>query len=106
MKKTKKNTGANPRISMHTEKMSQRIIQKIDEVGRETYALKKKENAFYAEALKSSRRNREFLDTDKLREIAFDKFEWEWKKIEEGKDEVDYLVHSLYISIEDEEEKK
>ena len=106
MKKTKKNTGVNPRISMHTEKMSQRIIQKINEVGRETYALKKKENAFYAEALKESRRRREFLDTDKLREIAFDKFEWEWKKIEEGKDEVDYMIYSLYISIEGEEEKK
>jgi len=106
MKHTKKNTDENTSINTHTEKKTQRIIQKIDEVGRETYALKKKENAFYAEALKKSRRSREFLDTDKLREIALDKFEWEWKKIEEGKDEVDYLIHSLYISIEDEEEKK
>ena len=106
MKNTKKNTGANSRISMHTEIMSGRIIKKIDEIGRETYALKKKENAFYAEAVKKSRRSAEYLDTDKLREIAFDKFEREWKKIEEGKDEVDFMIHSLYVSIEGEEEKK
>ena len=105
MKNIKKNTGANPHISMNTEIMSGRIIQKIDEIGRKTYALKKKENAFYAEALKKSRRT-EFVGTDKLRKMAFDRFEQEWKKIEEGKDEVDWMIHRLYISIEGEEEKK
>jgi len=34
-----------------------------------------------------------------------DKFEHEWKEIEEGKDEVDWLIHRLYLSIEGEEEK-
>ena len=104
MKNTKKNTGANPHISMNTEIMSERIMQKINDVGRKTYALKKKENAFYAEAKKESRHT-EFLDTDKLREVAYNKFEQEWKEIEEGKDEVDWMIHRLYISIEDEEEK-
>ena len=106
MKNIKKNTGANPHISMNTEIMSGRIIQKIDEIGRKTYALKKKENAFYAEAQKKSRRNREFLDTDKLRDIAYNKFKQEWKEIDDGKDEVDWLIYRLYISIEGEEEKK
>ena len=106
MKNTKKNTGANPRISMNTEIMSERIIQKIDEIGRKTYALKKKENAFYAEALKEARRSTEFEGTDKLRERIYDRFELDWKKIEEGKDEVDWMIHRLYISIEGEEEKK
>ena len=105
MKNTKKNTGANHNISMNTEIMSGRIIQKIDEIGRKTYALKKKENAFYAEALKKSRRA-EFVGTDKLRKMAFDRFGQEWKKIEEGKDEVDWMIYRLYISIEGEEEKK
>ena len=104
MKNIKKNTGTNPRVSMHTEIMSERIMQKINDVGRKTYALKKKENAFYAEAKKESRHT-EFLDTDKLREVAYNKFEQEWKEIEEGKDEVDWMIHRLYISIEDEEEK-
>ena len=106
MKKTKKNTGVNPRISMHTEKMSQRIIQKINEVGRKTYALKKKEGAFYAEALKKARRSTEFPGTDKLREMTYDRFEQEWKEIEDGKDEVNWMIHRLYISIEDEGEEK
>ena len=106
MKNTKKNTGANPNISMNTEIMSGRIIQKIDEIGRKTYALKKKENAFYAEALKEARRSTEFVGTDKLREMIYDRFELDWKKIEEGKDEVDWMIHRLYISIEGEEEKK
>ena len=92
-------------ISMHTQIISQRITQKINEIGRKTHALKKKENAFYAEAKKESRRNREFLDTDKLRDMAYDKFKEEWKEIEEGKDEVDWLIHRLYISIEGEEEE-
>ena len=105
MKNTKKNTGANPNISMNTEIMSGRIIQKIDEIGRKTYVLKKKENAFYAEAKKKSR-GTEFLDTDKLREIAYDRFEQEWKEIEKGKDDVNWMIHKLYISIEGEEEKK
>ena len=64
-------------ISMHTEIMAKRITQKINEIGRKTHALKAKENAFYAEALEESRRNREFLDTDKLRNIAYDKFKQE-----------------------------
>ena len=106
MKNIKKNTGTNPDISMHTQKISQRITQKINEIGRKTHALKAKENAFYAEALEESRRNREFLDTDKLRDIAYDKFKREWKEIDDGKDEVDWLIHRLYISIEGEEEKK
>ena len=105
MENTKKNTGANPRISMHTQKISRRITQKINEIGRKTHALKQKENAFYAEALEKARRSTEFPGTDKLREMTDDKFEHEWKEIEEGKDEVDWLIHRLYISIEDEEEK-
>ena len=106
MKNTKKNTGANPHISMNTEIMSGRIIQKIDEIGRKTYELKQKENAFYTEALEKSRHSTELVGTDKLREMAYDLFESEWKKIDEGKDEVDWMIHRLYISIEDEERKK
>ena len=106
MENTKKNTGANPRISMHTQKISQRITQKINEIGRKTYALKKKEGAFYAEALKKARRSTEFPGTDKLREMAYDRFEQEWKEIEDGKDEVNWMIHRLYISIEDEGEEK
>ena len=92
-------------ISMHTQIISERITQKINEIGHKTHALKKKENAFYAEAKKEAHRSREFLDTDKLRETAFDMFKQEWKEIDDGKDEVDWLIHRLYISIEDEEEK-
>ena len=106
MKNTKKNTGANPRISMNTEIMSGRIIQKIDEIGRKTYELKQKENAFYAEALKKSRLSTELVGKDELRKMAFDRFESEWKKIDEGKDDVDWMIHRLYLSIEGEEEKK
>jgi len=106
MKNIKKNTEVNPRISMHTQKISERITQKINEIGHKTHALKKKENAFYAEAKKEARRSREFLDTDKLRETAFDKFEKEWKEIDDGKDEVDWLIYRLYISIEDEEDEE
>jgi len=106
MKNTKKNTGTNPNISRHTQIISERITQKINEIGRKTHALKKKENAYYAEALEESRRSREFLGTDKLRDIAYDKFKQEWKEIDDGKDEVDWLIHRLYISIEDEEEKR
>ena len=105
MKNTKKNTGANPRISMNTEIMSRRIIQKIDEVGRKTYALKKRENTFYADALEKSRHT-EIVGKDKLREMTYNKFEPEWKEIDDGKDEVDWMIHRLYISIEGEEEKK
>ena len=104
MKNIKKNTGANPHISMHTEIMFGRITQKINEIGRKTYALKKKENAFYAEAQKKSRHT-ELAGRDELREIAYNKFEQEWKEIEEGKNEVDWMIHRLYTSIEDEEEK-
>jgi len=105
MKNTKKNTGANPRISMNKEIMSRRIVKTIDEIGRKTYEIKKKENAFYAEAIKKSRRS-EFIGTDKLRKMAYDRFGQEWKKIEDGKAEVDWMIHRLYVSIEGEEEKK
>ena len=104
MKNTKKNTGANLNISMNTEIMSGRITQKINEIGHKTHVLKKKQNAFYAEAKEKSRHT-EIVGTDKLREITDDKFEQEWKEIDDGKDEVDWLIHRLYISIEDEEEK-
>ena len=105
MKNKKANIGANPRISMNTEIMSGRITQKINEIGRKTHALKRRQNAFYAEALKEARRSTEFPGTDKLREMTYDKFEQDWKKIEEGKDEVDWMIYRLYISIEGEEEK-
>jgi len=105
MKNIKKNIGTNPNISMHTEIISRRITQKINEIGHKTHALKKKQNAFYAEALEKSRRSTEFPGKDKLREMTDDKFEHEWKEIEEGKDEVDWLIHRLYLSIEGEEEK-
>ena len=104
MENTKKNTEVNPHISINTEIMSHRIIQKINEIGRKTYVLKKKENAFYNEAQKKSR-STELQGTDKLRKMAYDKFEQEWKEIEEGKNEVDWMIHRLYISIEGEEEK-
>ena len=104
MKNIKKNTEANPHISMHSEIMFGRITQKINEIGRKTYALKKKENAFYAEAQKKSHHT-ELAGTDELRKIAYNKFEPEWKEIEEGKNEVDWMIHRLYTSIEGEEEK-
>ena len=104
MKNIKKNTGTNPNISMHTQKIYGRITQKINEIGHKTYALKRKQNAFYAEALEKSRRSTEFPGTDKLREMTFNKFEQEWKEIDDGKDEVDWLIHRLYLSIEGEEE--
>ena len=107
MKNTKKNTGAKYHISTHTEIRSGKIIQKINEIGRKTYALKKKEKAFYDGTLKKARRSTEdFPGTDKLREMAYDRFEQEWKEIEDGKDEVNWMIHSLYISIEDEGEEK
>ena len=105
MKNIKKNTGANPNISMNTDIMSGRITQKIDEIGRKTYELKQKQNAFYAE-VKEESRHTEIVGTDKLREMVYEKFEPEWKKIEEGKDEVNWMIHRLYISVEGEEEKK
>ena len=46
MKNTKKNTGTNPDISMHTQIISQRITQKINEIGRKTHALKKRRTPF------------------------------------------------------------
>jgi len=104
MKNIKKNTETNPPISMHTQKISGRITQKINEIGHKTYALKRKQNAFYAEALEKSRRSTEFPGTDKLREMTYNKFEREWKEIDDGKDEVDWLIHRLYLSIEGEEE--
>ena len=104
MKNIKKNTGTNPNVSMHTQKISERITQKINEIGHKTYALKRKQNAFYAEALEKSRRSTEFPGTDKLREMTYNKFEQEWKEIDDGKDEVDWLIHRLYLSIEGEEE--
>jgi len=104
MKNIKKNTGANPHISMHTEIMFGRIMRKINEIGRKTYALKRKENAFYAEAQKKSRHT-ELVGRDELRKKAYNKFEREWKEIEEGKNEVDWMIHRLYTSIEGEEEK-
>ena len=103
MKNIKKNTGTNPNISMHTQKISGRITQKINEIGHKTHALKRKQNAFYAEALEKSRRSTEFPGTDKLREMTYNKFEQEWKEIDDGKDEVDWLIHRLYQSIEGEE---
>ena len=106
MKNTKKNTGANPHTSMNTEIMSGRITQKIDEIGRKTYKLKQKENAFYAEAVKKSHSSAEFVGTDKLRKMTYEKFGQEWKKIDDGKDEVNWIIHRLYISIEDEEKIK
>ena len=105
MENIKKNIETNPNISMHTEIISRRITQKINEIGHRIYALKQKQNAFYAEALKKARCSTEFPGTDKLRELTFDKFEHEWKEIEKGKDEVDWLIHRLYLSIESEEEK-
>ena len=104
MENTKKNTGANPCISMHTQKISGRITEKINEIGHKIHALKKKENAFYIEALKEARNSPEFPGRDKLREMTYNKFEQEWKEIDNGKDEVNWLIHRLYTSIEDEEE--
>ena len=103
MKNIKKNTGTNPPISMHTEIISRRIIRKINEIGHKIHALKRKQNAFYAEALEKSRHT-EILGKDKLREMTYNKIEREWKEIDDGKDEVDWLIHRLYQSIEGEEE--
>ena len=51
-------------------------------------------------------RHTELAGTDELRKIAYNKFEQEWKEIEDGKDEVNWMIHRLYISIEDEGEEK
>ena len=107
MEKTKANVDAfSTEVDEIKKYILDRSIKKIDEIGRKTYKLKKKESAFYAEALKESRRSTKFVGTNKLRKMAYEKFGQEWKKIDDGKDEVNWMIHRLYTSIEGEEEKK
>ena len=102
MKNTKISTSEGGNLEMHGRK----ILQRINDIGHQTYKLKKDVNDFYSVVLKKNRIV--FLsesDRTAVWKGAFDNFSERWKEIDVGKYEVACMVRDLYSSVEQEDEK-
>ena len=102
-----KNTKMSPGEGGEIEVIGRNILKQINNIGHQTYILKKDVNDFYSVVLKKNRIV--FLsETDRagVWKAAFDDFSKRWKEIDVGKYEVACMVRDLYSSIEQEDEKR
>ena len=101
------NTKMSPSEGDKDEVLYRKILKKINDIGHQTYKLKKDVNDFYSVALKKNRIV--FLsesDRTAAWEGAFDNFSERRKEIDVGKYEVACMVRDLYASVEQEDEKR
>ena len=101
------NTIMSPNEGGKLEVSGRKILKRINDIGHQTYKLKKDVNDFYSVVLKKNKVV--FLsETDRAEvwKAAFDDFSERWKEIDVGKYEVACMVRDLYASVEQEDEKR
>ena len=89
------------------EVLYKKIFEKIKEIGCKTYKVKRMEDEVYGEMLKRpNETSEEKKENDRFNEVAYDGFSERWKDISEGKDEVEWMMRTLYLDVEYEEERR
>ena len=107
MQAAMKNTIMSPSEGGKLEVLGREILKRINDIGHQTYILKKDVNDFYSVVLKKNRIV--FLsETDRagVWKAAFDDFSERWKEIDLKKYTVDCMVQHLYDVIMQEDEKR
>ena len=81
-----------------------RIYRKIDEIWLKTHDLRKRGNFFY-EDTQPNKTAQEKKEKKRQWKAMYNDLPRRWKEIDDGKEEVDWLMANLHASIEREEEQ-
>ena len=88
-----------------SEVLCQKLIRKVDEMWHKTYDMRRRIRLFYEDVVLPLYPE-EKKENERRWKAQFDDFAERWKEIDEGKDEIDWLIIDLRQTIEDEEKKR
>ena len=86
--------------------LCRKLMRKVDEIWLKTNDIRRRVDIFYGKVLKPTTSVQEKKENSRSWKAEFDDFSERWYEIDEGKDEVDWLLINLHGAIEDEEERK
>ena len=89
-----------------SEVLCQKLIRKVDEMWHKTYDMRRRIRLFYEDATLPVASPEEKKENERLWKAEFNDLGERWKEIDEGKDEIDWLIVDLHVTIEEEEEKR
>ena len=101
-----KNTDVCSDEGQKSEVLCQKLIRKVDEMWHKTYDMRRRIRLFYEDATLPLALPEEKKENARLWKADFNDLTERWKEIDEGKEEVDWLIINLHETIEEEEKKR
>ena len=83
-----------------------KLFRKVDEMWHKTYDMRRRIRLFYEDATLPVASPEEKKENERLWKAEFNDLTERWKEIDEGKEEVDWLIIDLHETIEEEEKKR
>ena len=85
-----------------SEVVCRKLFRKVDEMWHKTYDMRRRIRLFYEDVVLSVAPSEEKKENERRWKAQFDDFAERWKEIDEGKDEIDWLIIDLHETIEEE----
>ena len=100
------NTGVCSDERQKPEVVCGKLIRKVDEMWHKTYDMRRRISIFYEDVVVPLAPPEEKKENERRWKAQFDDFAERWKEIDEGKDEIDWLIIDLHETIEEEEKRQ
>ena len=88
------------------EVLCRKILRKVDEMWHKTYDMRRRISIFYQDVVVPLAPPEEKKENARRWKAEFNDLNECWKEIDEGKDEIDWLIIDLHQTVEDEEKKQ
>ena len=83
-----------------------KLFRKVDEIWHKTYDMRRRISIFYEDVVLPLNPPEEKKENERRWKAQFDDFAERWKEIDEGKDEIDWLIIDLHETIEEEKKRQ
>jgi len=101
-----KNTDVCSDEGQKAEVVCRKLFRKVDEMWHKTYDMRRRIRLFYEDVVLSVAPPEEKKENERRWKAQFDDFAERWKEIDEGKDEIDWLIIDLHETIEEEKKQQ
>ena len=100
------NTDVCPDEGQKAGMLCRKLFRKVDEMWHKTYDMRRRISIFYEDVVLPLSPPEEKKENARRWKADFNDFAERWKEIDDGKDEIDWLIIDLNQTIEDEEKKR
>ena len=99
------NTDVCPDEGQKAEVLCRKLFRKVDEMWHKTYDMRRRIRLFYEDVVLPLYPE-EKKENERRWKAEFNDFAERWKEIDEGKEEVDWLIINLHETIEEEKKRQ